>query len=111
MGVKELNNLPEVKANETVLLKQAGAFNFLKKLMYPSGTINKIIYKFPLLRRVLKTFRTFVIESVFSALKKDAKYKKMTATERDYLVKMYKQDVTELKQILGFTFDEWQEFK
>lgn len=110
LDVDPLENIAEIKSNETVKLKHPKLYHFIKKTA--SGK-----YQFT------KAAKYFLskdkIENIKHKLKNEQSIKKsmplsypdLYEDDRKWIKSFYQDDVNHLKKITGLAFNEWSDFK
>ncbi len=109
LGLKELDEIPDIKSNKTKKIKYPKLYHFnidvLQGKLKLNNRIKKILPDF-IIKNIKKTFDYIPIiknKSNFS-------YPKLESDDRNWLKSIYYEDVKLLKKITSNEFNEWKDF-
>jgi len=111
LGLNELDIIPNIQYNETVVLKHPKLYqnviiftNKIKEILRPSfkyfpGFLKKPIKKIDLSKIIIKSTKSNEV------------IPKISKIDRDWLADLYQNDISLLKSITGLNFNQWTDFK
>ncbi|GLB53736.1 sulfotransferase [Neptunitalea chrysea] len=109
LNLEPLEIIEPVNNNETVIVKHSGIYNISRKISKGDYKFTKFA-KYMLPVAVINKIRYLLNEKVFNLLKTDKKYQPISPEEKQWLKKLYRNEVTTLEKMLNRTFTEWKDF-
>lgn len=109
LKLESLNDIPEIKANPSIILK----FSFLHKYLVglANGRIKLLI---PVNRLLPRSFKNIIKRNIsniiIKATKTNKKFDELNLEDREWIKKLYFDDVQQLKKILKRDLSEWKDF-
>ena len=110
LGLKKLEDIPEIIANKSYQLKNAGIYHFIRKLSVRKNIVTYLAGRLlskkrrDNIKQNLQDMRYFKKDNIFE-------YPEMTQEDRTWLKSVYEQDFNALRQLTGLEFNEWTDFK
>ena len=110
LGLPEIDNIPEIESNKTIILKYPKIFKFISKITNGNvkflKPINKLI-PFKLKYKIKKNSNEFLMQQT----KSNSSYPKLAKEDRLWIKDLYLEDINILKDITGERFNQWTDFK
>ncbi len=109
LGLAPLEVVQDMKANETVILKNPRVHNTAKKIARGKYKFTKVA-KYFLSTETIDKIREWLVTSTYKSGKTAKKYPKLSEKDRTSLKELYIEDVKALKELTGLPFEEWPDF-
>jgi len=109
LDLENLEDIPDINSNKTVILKFPKLYKYAKKVTWGDYKFKKILKPF-----IPKPVRTALNKNFYNTVYKvtatNKTYPKITEAERKWLKELYAEDVKHLKLLTGKDFPEWKDF-
>jgi len=109
LNVSELTSIPQIQANKTKKMSYPKAYHFIKKTASGKYKYTKIA-KYFLSKKTINSIKDKLKSITFFDKSSHFKYPKISSSQREWLYTLYKEDVSQLKQLTGLSFNEWNDF-
>lgn len=109
LGVNSLESLPEIKNNQTLILKYPTVYKNTKKLIIKENLIRNTIKIF-IPKRYRQKLRRKLYETVIDLTNTNKPYPKISVEDRLWLKNLYEKDVKILKEITQLKYNHWKDF-
>ena len=110
LGVSALNDVPDIVSNKSKSLRYPKIHHFLKRMASGKYTVTKFA-KFIFPKSFIDNLKTQIKNDKFLAQGKPLEYPKISDEERKEFYELYKDDVSQLKQLTKLSFSHWEDFK
>lgn len=110
LGLKELEELPEVVLNKTQKIKYPKLYHFNLKYLQNKLKLNKVLKQI-VSENLANGIKTRLKNVDFLNYKQPLEYPNITSDQRKWLYSIYYEDVKILKKITNHDFNEWLDFK
>lgn len=110
LGLKELDEIPEIVSNKTFKLKYPWLYHFNLKILQGKLGLIKIIKLF-ISKQTTKQIKNKLNGITFLTNKQTFNYPKISIEQRIWLQSLYQEDFKILKELTGLNFEEWPDFK
>lgn len=109
LEVERLNEINEISANKTLILKNPYLFKYAKLIAFNKIKLPQII-KDSIPNQIKIFIRKYLIKAVLKYTKSNKSYPVMSENNRQFIKDLYKEDVSSLKKLTGLQFEEWSDF-
>ncbi len=109
LGLNTLKDITSKNTNTTTQLKFPWIYNNVKKIALNSSAPKRLLKPF-FPASVRKKINEGIHPAVYKLTATSKAYPEMTLKDREWLKKSYEKNVSELKEITGFSFEEWTDF-
>lgn len=109
LGLKPLDDIPEIILNKTGKLKYPRIYHFNLKYLGGKFKISRFIKSFLTDKSYIR-LKNKLKKYDFLSNKRTFEYPKISKEQRRFLQKLYHDDVKKLKKLTGQYFDEWTDF-
>jgi len=110
LGLKTLDNIPEIISNKTYKLKYPWLFHLNKKTIQGRFKFTKVT-KYLITKNGVEYIRSKLKTITFLNKSQDFSYPEITSNQREWLKSLFLEDIKKLKKFTGMSFNEWVDFK
>ena len=110
LNLSELNSIPAIQANKTKKMEYPKAYHFIKKIASGKYRFTKIAKLF-LPKKTITSVKNKLKNTTIFDKTSSFEYPKISDDQREWLHSLYKEDVSQLKQLTSLPFNEWKDFK
>lgn len=109
LNLKPLTEISAVNSNKTLILKYPYLYKYSKLFAFNQLRIPQFI-KDITPKKIKFLIRKHLIKTVLKHTRSDKTYPTISATDREFVKKLYVEDILNLKKITGLDFKDWSDF-
>ena len=109
LGLSELDSITKAVSNKTKKLKRPKLYHLIKKILAGKYSITKVT-KYILPKKQRERFKNKLKSSKYINDGELLNYPNLSFNDRKWIKSFYKDDVAQLKQLTGLSFEEWHDF-
>ncbi|MEX0996452.1 MAG: sulfotransferase [Flavobacteriaceae bacterium] len=109
LNLSRLDEIPEIKSNVTVKTKFPKIYKKIRVLTLSKNKFRDVVkHFFP--KNFRRKYKKNISETFLNLTKTKERYPKLSQEQREWLCKLFKEDVSLLKKRTGLNLEQWKDF-